>query len=109
MFEKAENTPFHTVIAGIEKKTLVYGEKTLMTLFRLQKGSTLPGHRHPHEQTGYLISGRLELTIGDRTFDTRAGDSWCIPGDTDHGARCLEDSMAVEIFSPVREDYLPGK
>lgn len=79
-----------------------------MTEFRLQKGSVLPRHSHAHEQTGYLIQGRIELIIGSHRFDTRAGDSWCIPGGVEHGADILEDSVAIEVFSPVREDYLPG-
>ena len=107
MFAKANHTPFHEVILGIEKRTLVFGDKTLMTEFRLLKGSTLPGHAHPHEQTGYLVSGRMQLTIGDQTYDTTAGDSWCIPGDVAHSAVCLEDAVALEVFSPLREDYLP--
>jgi quercetin dioxygenase-like cupin family protein len=107
MFAKSDSTPFHDVIQGIEKRTLVFGEKTLMTEFRLQKGSTLPGHAHPHEQTGYLVSGRIQLTIGDRTYDVAAGDSWCIPGAVSHSALCLEDAVAVEVFAPLREDYLP--
>ena len=107
MFVKADCTPFHDVIKGIEKRTLVYGEKTLMTEFRLQKDSTLPSHAHPHEQTGYLISGRIQLTIGDQTYDAAAGDSWCIHGDVSHSARCLDDAVAVEVFAPLREDYLP--
>jgi len=43
----------------------------------------LPRHKHPHEQIGYLASGRLDLTIGNETRHLGPGDSWCIPGDTD--------------------------
>ena len=39
--------------------------------------------------------------------DLMAGDSWCIPSGVEHGAEILEDSVAIEVFSPVREDYLP--
>ncbi len=67
----------------------------------------LPAHRHPHEQTGYLVSGRLELTIGDECHLVTPGDSWCIAGNVTHSAVALDDAVAVEAFSPVREDYLP--
>jgi len=50
-----------------------------MTEFRLDQGAVLPRHKHPHEQTGYLVSGRIELTIGAETHEVSAGDSWCIP------------------------------
>ncbi len=52
------------VLDGITRKTLCYGEKTLMTEFKLQGGKTLPMHNHPEEQTGYLVSGHIILTIG---------------------------------------------
>jgi len=99
---------YRKVLPGIRMKTLSYGERTLMTEFLLEQGSTLPLHAHPHEQTGYLVRGHLRLTIGSEPNDVRPGDSWCIPPDAEHGAQILEDSVAVEVFSPVREDYLPG-
>jgi quercetin dioxygenase-like cupin family protein len=88
-------------------KTLCYGHETLMTEFRLSSGATLSAHAHPHEQTGYLVSGHMALTIGGQTHDVRPGDSWCIPGGVAHRAAILHDAVAVEVFSPVREDYLP--
>ena len=107
MFNKHDNIGYRESLPGIQQKTLAYGEKTLMVEFRIQKGAVLPTHKHPHEQTGCLVSGRLELTIGEETCLQKPGDSWCIPGDTQHGATAIEDSVAVEVFSPVREDYLP--
>lgn len=107
MFQKHHESGYAPVIAGIEKKTLVHGKKTLMTEFILKKGSSLPRHDHPHEQTGYLVKGRMRLSIGAETLEVTPGDSWNIPGGMAHGAEVLEDSVAVEVFSPVREDYLP--
>ncbi len=95
------------MLDGIKRKTLVFGEKTLMTEFLLEKGKVLPVHRHPQEQTGYLVSGKIVLTIGKEDFNVSPGDSWTIPGDVEHSARIMEDSVALEVFSPVREDYLP--
>ena len=62
---------------------------------------------HPHEQTGYLVKGRIRLLIGNEEYEAQFGDSWCIPGGVEHGADILEDSVAIEVFSPVRDDYLP--
>lgn len=107
MFSKKSNDGYQTPIEGIDQKTLTYGEKTLMTEFRLKQGSILPRHSHPHEQTGYLVSGRIRLHIGDQSYDCSPGDSWCVPGDTEHGADVIENAVAIEVFSPVREDYLP--
>lgn len=107
MFRKHDLETYTTPLPGIRMKTLCYGERTLMTEFVLEQGSTLPMHSHPHEQTGYLVKGHIRLTIGGETHDTRPGDCWSIPSQVEHGATIVEDSIAVEVFSPVRQDYLP--
>jgi quercetin dioxygenase-like cupin family protein len=109
MFEKRSDAGYHPALDGIERKTLVQGAKPLMTEFRLRKGSVLPRHSHSHEQTGYLVRGRMRVRIGTDQYEARPGDSWCIPGGVEHGADILEDSVAIEVFSPVRDDYLPGR
>lgn len=106
MFGLHSNEGYIPALPGIERKTLVHGEKTLMVEFRLQKGFPLPRHAHPHEQTGYLVSGSLRLSIGDEVRNLQPGDSWCIAGGVEHGAEVLEDSIAIEVFTPVRTDYL---
>jgi len=107
MYEKQTGSGFVPALAGVSRKTLVHGARTMMTEFHLQKGAVLPRHSHPHEQTGYLVAGRIRLTIGSDEHQARPGDSWCIPGGVEHGADILEDSVAIEVFSPIREDYLP--
>jgi quercetin dioxygenase-like cupin family protein len=104
---KATREGYVKVVEGIERKTLVYGKSTLLTEFRLGKGKTLPFHKHPYEQTGYLVSGHLVLIIDGQKHDMTPGCSWSILGGVEHGAEILEDSVAAEVFSPVREDYLP--
>jgi quercetin dioxygenase-like cupin family protein len=106
MFEKQSEGGYRLAVKGIGQKTLVYGERTLMTEFLLRKGSTLPRHSHPHEQTGYLVKGHIRLSIGTEECNAQAGDSWCIPGGVEHAAEIIQDSVAIEVFSPVREDYL---
>jgi quercetin dioxygenase-like cupin family protein len=106
-FRKHSSDGYKDPLKGIRQKTLVFGKRTLMTEFVLAKNSVLPEHCHPYEQTGYLVKGHILLKIGDTRFDTRPGDSWCIPTNVTHGAQIIEDSIAIEIFSPVREDYVP--
>jgi quercetin dioxygenase-like cupin family protein len=107
VFATRDEDDFRTMAPGIRMRTLCFGSSTLMTEFRLHHGYTLPMHAHPQEQTGYLVSGHIMLTIGEETHEVLAGDSWCITGGVEHGAEVLLDSVAVEVFSPVREDYLP--
>jgi quercetin dioxygenase-like cupin family protein len=108
MFDKRSDAGYSPVLEGVERKTLVYGKTMLMTEFRLRKGAVLPRHSHPYEQAGYLPKGRIRLFIGADQYEAQVGDSWCIPAGVEHGANILEDSVAIEVFSPVREDYLPG-
>ena len=105
---KKSTLGYRQVVENISMKTVVYGEKTLMVEFDLRQGAHLPNHDHPHEQTGYLVSGRMKLTIGEEVFYVGPGDSWSIPGGVKHCADILENSIAVEVFAPVREDYLPA-
>lgn len=107
MFTKHMSEGYLKPLPGIEQKTLVWGDKTLLTEFRLGGGNPLPIHSHPHEQTGYLVSGHITLYIGGEPHDVRPGDSWSVPGGVRHGADAHEDSVAIEVFSPVREDYIP--
>jgi quercetin dioxygenase-like cupin family protein len=107
MFYKFDDSGFRPLLPGIQLKTLVYGEKTSLSAFHLAKGALLPLHSHPHEQTGYLISGYMRLVVAGEVLDAHPGDSWCVPGGMEHYAEIIEDTFAIEVFSPVREDYLP--
>lgn len=106
-FQKAAKTGYTPQLPRIARRTLVWGEMTLLAEFTLEKGSTLPVHSHPQEQTGYLVSGRMVLTIGGESCDLQPGDAWTVPGGVPHGASVIKDSIAVEVFCPVREDYIP--
>ena len=108
MFNFYQESGYTERLPGIRQKTRVFGVNTLMAEFLLNRGSILPVHAHPYEQTGYLVKGRLRLRIGEQELEVGPGDAWCIPLNVEHGAQVLEDSVAVEVFSPVREDYLPN-
>lgn len=107
MFEKRKPGGQTEIVKGIHLKTLVYGDKTLMTQVLLKKGAFIPTHGHPHEQTGYLISGQMEFIVDGEHIMAYPGDSWSIAGDVQHSATAIEDTLVIEVFTPVREDYLP--
>lgn len=106
MFGKKTTDGYTEVIPGIKIKTICYGKNTLMTEFLLKKDAELTEHHHKHEQTGYLVSGKIRLFIGEESRELNPGDSWNIPADIIHKAEIIEDSVAIEVFSPCREDYL---
>lgn len=106
MFVRDASKQSIPVVAGVRRKTLAFGEKGLMSKFYLEKGGTLPKHQHPHEQIGYLVSGEIILHIGAEAANLKPGDSWAVPGGTEHWAEVVETAEAIEVFVPVREDYL---
>ena len=106
MFTKKDSSVFRPLIPGVRFRPLVFGQKTHLCEFMLEKGFQIPWHQHPYEQTGRLLKGRIVLTIADEKAEMNPGDCWIVPGNTTHGAEIMEDSVAIEVFSPVREDYL---
>ena len=106
MFNKKDDAGYRKMIEGVEMKTVAHGENTSMHEFRIAKGAEVPMHDHPHEQTGIMISGTLRFDVEGEIFDASAGDTWNIPGGKKHSATALEDTVVVEVFSPVREEYL---
>jgi len=107
MFRKKNTGASRQLIDGVELTTLVHGDETLMGQFKLAKGAAIPAHSHPHEQTGIMISGKLRFKADGKELEVEAGDSWCLPGGVEHSVTALEESVVIEVFSPVREDYLP--
>jgi quercetin dioxygenase-like cupin family protein len=93
------------VLEGIENKALVFREKMLLSEFHMKKGSPLPLHSYPQEQLGRLLQGRIAISVGSEKLELKPGDCWCVPGNMEHGAEIIEDPIAIEVYSPVREDY----
>lgn len=90
---------------GITRRTLALGDAVLLVEFTIQAGAVFPLHSHPYEQIGYLCSGSGRLWVGAEAADIRPGSSWCIPKDVPHRAEFSRDSLAIDVFHPVREDY----
>ena len=107
MFYKKDDLDYKTPMEGVHLKTLAYGKKTHLTEFKLTKGTSVPLHAHPHEQTDYLVSGRMRFSIRGEIYDAGTGDGWNIAGNVKHGVEVLEDSLVIEVFASIREDYLP--
>ena len=107
MFTKKDTLSFRPLIDGITMRPLAWEDKTILCEFKLDKGSKIPSHHHPYEQTGYLLSGKLNFRIGQTWNIAESGDSWSIPENVEHEVEILENSVLLELFSPIRPDYLP--
>jgi quercetin dioxygenase-like cupin family protein len=99
-----EATPVE-MLPGITRRTLSEGARTMLCELRMDAGSTVPAHTHAHEQTGYLASGRFRFRLGDTWRELGPGDSWCVPGGIEHEVEVIEDAIAIDVFSPPREEY----
>ncbi len=93
------------MFSGVVRRTLTYGDRLMLIEVTLEEGAVVPMHTHPHEQTGYLASGRCRLQIADDVRELEPGGCWMIPGDVPHEATALEASVFVDVFSPPREEY----
>ncbi|KJF42895.1 cupin domain-containing protein [Draconibacterium sediminis] len=109
MFTKSNFRSYKSLLPGVKMRPLAFEEQSIMCEFELQKGSELPPHSHPYEQTGYLLSGRLNFRIDNEWVIAEPGDSWCIPSTIEHQVEVLEDAKVLEVFTPIRPDYLPDE
>ena len=91
---------------GIERRTLVWGERMLLAEIWLKKGEVVPVHRHPHEQIGYVATGKLKFTVGGVAGILGPRAAYIMPSNVEHSVEALEDSIAVDVFSPVRDEYM---
>lgn len=102
---KKENAT-HRQFLGVDFVVLAIGKDTMVTKMLYKPTDAVPFHQHPNEQSGYVISGRYKLQLGGETFHLSAGDTYSIPANTDHAIDILEAGEIVDVFSPIRQDYL---
>jgi quercetin dioxygenase-like cupin family protein len=96
----------HTIFPGVEIRTAA-GRRMMLSVVNFEPNSVVEMHSHPHEQMGFLISGRLKFTIGGVTRVLEPGDMWRIPGGVSHGVTAVDGpAVALDCFDPIREDYL---
>ncbi len=92
---------------GVSRKILTYGGKLMMVEVTMAKGGRGEVHTHPHEQISYIANGSFEFTVGDEKKTVHRGDSLYVAPNVPHGTLSLEDgSVVVDIFTPIREDFL---
>ncbi len=86
---------------------IVPGDKVMFSVVTLDPGAVVPEHSHPHEQMGIVLSGTMELTIAGETRTLAGREVYRVPGGVPHSARGgPAGAVALDAFSPPREDYL---
>jgi quercetin dioxygenase-like cupin family protein len=91
---------------GLTRLIGAYNEKLFLAEHRMEKGWVGTRHSHPHDQIVYVVSGRLLVTCGGSPFEVGAGGSFVVRGGIEHQATALEPSMVIDVFTPIREDYI---
>ena len=88
----------------------MYLDNNMMTFFDIEPGGAIPLHKHPHEQISYISKGSLTMTVGDETRTMREGDIAVVPPNVEHSAQTGDSpTLAVDSWSPIREDYVLDK
>ena len=104
-FPTPEELGRHTIFPGVTLQSCA-AEKMMLSLVDLAPGSVVDEHSHPHEQVGMVVRGRAVFVIGGEERTLSAGDLYRIPGGVRHKVRALEEPVqALDIFTPVREEY----
>ena len=92
---------------GVTRKTLSYNDDVMLCHFFLKKGATIPLHSHEPSQIGYVVSGRARFlaAVPEGAFEASAGDSYVFGPNVKHGTEAIEDTVYIEVFSPVRDEF----
>jgi len=105
-FLMGDEIQWETAGEGVQRKIMGYDDKIMLVDVNFAEGGVGPMHEHYHSQVTYVVSGEFELTIGDETKMMKAGDAFYIPPHVIHGAICRKAGKLIDVFSPIREDFM---
>ncbi len=91
---------------GVQRKILSYTDELMCVENHFEKGAVGALHHHPHTQITYVVSGKFEFTIDGVKKIVTAGDSMLKKDSVEHGCVCLEEGILLDIFSPMREEFV---
>ena len=106
MFRKNNEVEAVEVAPGAVRRILSYNEDLMICEFHLTKGAVVAAHAHPHVQATYVASGKISYTKGEETQELNAGDTALAAGGVVHAVVALEDSVVIDAFTPMREDFI---
>jgi quercetin dioxygenase-like cupin family protein len=89
-------------------RKLITGKKVMLAQVFLKKGCEVAAHSHESEQMTYILNGSMKLRLPNKEVTLNEGDVLHIPSGVEHSAVALEDTLDLDVFSPIREDWLKG-
>ncbi len=90
-------------------RQMLHTETMTLARITLRQGAVVPRHEHPNEQIATVLEGRLRFVVGDEERVVTAGESVPLAANVPHEVEALEDSVVLDVFSPVREDWRRGE
>jgi quercetin dioxygenase-like cupin family protein len=105
-FIDSDEIKWEKIDKGIERKILGYDDQLMMVCVRFEKDAIGSLHHHIHRQVTYVQEGKFEVTIASEKKVLSQGDSFFVAPDRIHGVVALEKGVLVDVFTPVREDFL---
>jgi quercetin dioxygenase-like cupin family protein len=87
-------------------RRFITAERLTLARFELKRGSIVPQHAHENEQVSYIISGALKFIVDGSPVVVRGGEVLQIPPNVPHAAEAIEDTLAIDVFTPVRQDWV---
>ena len=107
-YQTWESIPLERMSDMISRK-IISGDKAMVAQVFLKKGAVVPEHHHESEQITYILEGALKFQLEGKEIVVRKGEVLSIPSNVPHRAVALEDTLDLDIFSPIRVDWLTRK
>ncbi|ADY51763.1 Cupin 2 conserved barrel domain protein [Pseudopedobacter saltans DSM 12145] len=106
LFQIEAETQWEDLGNGIQRKIYGYDDQIMLVKAKFEAGAVGTLHQHPHVQVTYVESGVFEMTIGEEKKIIKKGDGYYVPPHAIHGCVCVEPGILIDVFTPLREDFL---
>ena len=106
VFIKNSDLQWQSVGEGVKRKIMAYDEKLMFVKVAFETGGIGALHQHYHSQITHIESGIFEVEIDGEKKILRGGDAFLIPPNVLHGCVCLKSGVLIDMFSPMREDFI---
>ncbi|OJJ16849.1 cupin [marine bacterium AO1-C] len=97
---------WETIDPKLKRQVMGYDDKIMLVKVAFEEGGVGQMHEHHHSQVTYVESGEFEMTIGEQTHLIKGGDSYYVPPHVMHGCVCKKAGVLIDVFSPLREDFI---
>ena len=100
------DVPIKDLGSGMTRRVLAYSDQLMIVEVNFEIGGVGSMHTHPHWQNTYVKSGRFRFTIDGESVEVGPGDTIALPPDIPHGTLCLEAGTLLDVFTPMRKDFI---